>query len=266
MSAVPKRTCGRIGVSGAKLRCAAHTQQVHETCSPSGRTTTVHRATIVPQECPTRHSVRRRRARKDSAAVCGRSQPSAAPRRQPQRTASAASRQLAVAAPGCNRRRCVATDGAALQRMPLRATAGGAMRRAVHRCRLRCDATRSACPVGPTLRVLWGYSRGAPGRCNGLRWDATGNAAIQHDEQRCSGRGTPVCAHAQQRLPHWKRRIVVGNAPESLKATPKCMKARALAVACVSRCVCVRAWMCVSLCLVVCVFTPGSVCVCVRTD
>ena len=60
----------------------------------------------------------------------------------------AASRQLAVTAPGCNRWRCVATDCAALQQMPLRATAGGAMQRAVHCCRLRCDATSSACPVG----------------------------------------------------------------------------------------------------------------------
>ena len=47
--------------------------------------------------------------------------------------------------------RCAHT---ALQRMLLRATAGGAMQRAVHRCRLRCDATSSACQVGPTPGAL----------------------------------------------------------------------------------------------------------------
>ena len=138
----------------AALRCA-RAQHVHETCLPSGRKPRVHRATtIVPQVCPTRHSVRRRSARKDPTANCGLSQPSVALRRQPQRMAMASSRQLAVTAPGCNRWRCVATDCAALQQMPLRATAGGAMQRAVHCCRLRCDATSSACPVGPTLGVL----------------------------------------------------------------------------------------------------------------
>ncbi len=142
----PKRRCGLIGVSCTELRCAARTHSTYETCSPSGRKAKVHRATIVLQVCPMRHSVRRRSARKDSTADCCLS--------QPQRTASAASRQLAVTAPGCNRWRCVATDCAALQRMPLRATAGGAMQRAVHCCRLRCDATSSACPVGPTLGVL----------------------------------------------------------------------------------------------------------------
>jgi hypothetical protein len=30
-----------------------------------------------------------------------------------------------------------------------------------------------------------------------LRCDATGNAAIQQDEQRCGGCGTPVCARAR---------------------------------------------------------------------
>ena len=39
--------------------------------------------------------------------------------RQPQRTAWAASRQLAVALPGCNRWRCVATDGAGMQQVGL---------------------------------------------------------------------------------------------------------------------------------------------------
>ena len=63
---------------------------------------------------------------------------------------------------------------------------------------LPCDATSSACPVGPTL--------GALGRCNRLREDATGNAAIQRDEQRYVGRRTLVCTWEQQRLPHWKRR------------------------------------------------------------
>ena len=194
----------------------------------------------------TRHSVRRRRARKDSAAVCGQLQPSAAPRRQPQRTASAASRQLAVAAPGCNRRRCAATDCAALQRMPLSATAGGAMQQAVHRCRLRCDATRSGCPVGPTLRVLWGYSRGAPGRCNRLRWDATGNAAIQHDEQRCGGRGTPVRASARS------SGCLAGSVASSSVTLPKAYTKTnphegACACGCVSVCVAVR--VCVRVCV-----------------
>jgi hypothetical protein len=40
------RAC-RSELYQAALR--THTQQVHETCSPSGRTRTVHRATIVPQ-------------------------------------------------------------------------------------------------------------------------------------------------------------------------------------------------------------------------
>ena len=177
---------------------------------------------------------------------CCRSQPSAAPRRQPQRTASAASRQLAVTALGCNGCRCAATDCVALQRMPPRATAGGAMRRAVHRCTLRCDATSSACPVGPNLRVLWGYSRGALGRCNRLRWDATGNAAIQHDEQRCGGRGTPVCAHVRS------SGCLAGSVASSSVTLPKAYTKTnphegACACGCVSVCVAVR--VCVRVCV-----------------
>jgi hypothetical protein len=56
----PQCRCGLIEVSctNAALSCV-HTQQVHETCSPSGRKTTVHRTTIVP------------RVWNDSVAVCG---------------------------------------------------------------------------------------------------------------------------------------------------------------------------------------------------
>ena len=73
--------------------------------------------------------------------------------------------------------RCTHT---ALQRMPLRATAGGAMHSGA-----------------VTLGVLKDHSRGALGRCNRLCWDATGNnAAMQQAVQWRGGRGTPVCARA----------------------------------------------------------------------
>ena len=81
----------------------------------------------------------------------------------------------------CNGCRCV--------QLPVKRCIG-----AVHCCRLRRDATSSACPVGPTLGVLKDHSRGALGRCNRLRCDATGNnAAMQQAMQWCGGRGTPVC-------------------------------------------------------------------------
>jgi hypothetical protein len=93
----PKRRCGRIGVSRTKLPCAAHKRHVHETCPPSGRKPNsaprdYSAAGVSTQQ--TRHSVRRRSARKDSTADCGLPQPSVAPRRQPQRIVWASSRQL----------------------------------------------------------------------------------------------------------------------------------------------------------------------------
>jgi hypothetical protein len=146
----PKCRCGRIGVSCTKLRCAARTHSMYDACSPSGRKIKVHRATTVPQACPTRHSVRRRRR-------SGRTPRRIAACRSRQRTASAPSRQLAVTAPGCNRWRCVATDCAALQRMPLRATAGGAMQRggALLQAALRCNQFRLS---------GWAHSSGALGQ------------------------------------------------------------------------------------------------------
>jgi hypothetical protein len=78
----------------------------------------------------------------------------------------------------CNGCRCV--------QLPVERCSG-----AVHCCRLRCDATSSACQVGPTLGVLKDHSRGALGRCNRLRWDATGDAAIQQAVQRPGG---PECS------------------------------------------------------------------------
>ncbi len=61
----------------------------------------------------------------------------------------------------------------------------------------------------PTLAVLKGHSRGALGRCNRLRWDATGNnAAIQQDEQCCGGRRTPGCAHVCADGPNVQQALV----------------------------------------------------------
>ena len=90
-----------------------------------------------------------------------------------------------------------------------------------------------------------------------------------------------VRACAQQRLPHWKRRIVVGTQrSQKPKSKPKHTKARVLVLVlvcevvcvwlrvcacpevCVRVCLCVRAWVrvCVGVCVSVCV----CVCVCVR--
>jgi hypothetical protein len=84
----------------------------------------------------------------------------------------------------CNGLRCAATDTAACN-CRWSDAAGGALLQAA----LRCNQFRF-CPVGE-------HSRRALGRCNRLRCDATGNAKIQRDEQRCGGRGTPVCARAR---------------------------------------------------------------------
>jgi hypothetical protein len=59
--------------------------------------------------------------------------------------------------------RCAHT---ALQWMPLRATAGGAMQRAVHRCRLRCKCNHFRLSGWAQSRVLWGYS----GATRGVLW------------------------------------------------------------------------------------------------
>ena len=59
-----------------------------------------------------------------------------------------------------------------------------------------------------------------------------------------------VRACAQQRSPHWKRRIVVGDAPESLKAKAH-QNTRAGACGCVCAWFCVRAYL--DVCMRVCV-------------
>ncbi len=87
--------------------------------------------------------------------------------------------------------------------------------------------------------------------CNRQCCDPTGRAALRWP------RHAGVRACAQQQLTHWKRRVVVGNARQSLNAKPNHTKARVLAVVCVAVwlcvCVCVRAWMCVCVCVCVCV-------------
>ncbi len=83
--------------------------------------------------------------------------------------------------------------------------------------------------------------------CNRQCCDATGRAV-----SRWPRRHAGVRACAQRWPPHWKRRVVVGNARESLKAKANHTKARALAV--------------VSAGVVVCVGMPGCVCVCVRVS
>jgi len=155
MSAVPKCRSALIGgeLYPAALRCA-HTQQVHETCSPSGRTTTAHRATTVPQVCPVDEALRPPSQRSEGfhgrlrpvAAVSGAEAAAAAVGAGCVAAASrdcAGMQQLALR---CNRLRCDAPGGAVLQQIALRCSGW---------CnRQRCDATRSACPVGPTLGVL----------------------------------------------------------------------------------------------------------------
>ncbi len=87
--------------------------------------------------------------------------------------------------------------------------------------------------------------------CNRQCGDKTGRAALRWP------RHAGVRACAQQRLPHWKRRVVVGNARQSLNAKPNHTKARVRLRLCVwlcgCVCVCVHAWMCVCVCVCVCV-------------
>jgi len=150
----------------------------------------------------------------------------------------------------CNGWRRAATDGAAFD-CRWSDAAGVASLQAALRCNTfglsgRAHATGA-------LWVLWGCSRAlqqAMLRCNRQRCDPTRRAVLRWPRQAV------VRACAQQRLPHWKRRTVVGDAPESLKAKPNHTKARVLAVACVRVCVCVPrcVWMCVCV--------PGCVCAC----
>jgi hypothetical protein len=154
----------------AALRCA-HTQQVHETCSPSGRKPKVHRATIVSaagvSTQQTSHSVRRRSARegfgcglRPVAAVSGAEAAAAA---DGAGCVAAASRDCAgmqQVAMRCNGLRCAATDAAACNCRRSDAAGGASLQAA-----LRCNQFRLSGWAHPrgALGPPQGYSRGTLG-------------------------------------------------------------------------------------------------------
>ena len=150
----PKRSCGRAGVGGTKHSAYLRTERKKADSAPRD----YGAAGVSTRQ--TRHSVRGRRCSeglhgglRPVAAVSGAEAAAAADGVD---VAAAASRDCAGMQQlglRCNGLRCAATDCAALQRMPLRATAGGAMQRAVHRCRLRCDATSARVCVPGSVRA-----------------------------------------------------------------------------------------------------------------